>query len=126
MNSELVNRTTRNTPLGIRWANIVFGIWVLLSIFVFGFGGNSVALANNVVLGIAFVFVAWAGDWGSGGFLGLTVPLGIWLFVWPFVCGFWGTPLLWSNVIMAFALITAAAMSDGLRTPPNSDSPPRN
>jgi hypothetical protein len=122
MNSELMNRTTRNTSLGTRWANIVFGIWVLLSPFVFGFSGNPVALVNNVGLGIAFVLVAWAGDWGGGGFLGLTVPLSIWLFVWPFVYEFWGTPLLWSNVIMAFSQITAAAISDGLRTPPNSDT----
>lgn len=95
--------------------NALLGVWIVLSPFVLGFSGAPAALWNNVTIGVALTAVALAGGWADGGILGISVPLSIWLFVWPFVLGFWGTPLLWNSVILTFLILLSAAINEGVR-----------
>ncbi len=113
MNSAAANKRTTTSP---EWANVVLGTWVIISPFVLGFTRNRPAMWNNIAVGLAIVLVALLSGWGNGVIPGLFVPLGVWLFASPFVLGFSGTAFLWNNAIMAFAVIAAAAISEGLHS----------
>jgi hypothetical protein len=115
-------QTSRSPSRGAEIANILLGIWVALSPFVIGFNQNVAGKWSNIAVGIALVLVALASTWGDEAFEGLVVPLGIWLFASPFVLGFsrWG--FLVNNLIMAFIVIAAGAISDGLRSPAGGEN----
>ena len=98
-------------------ANIIFASWVAVSPIVLGFSQNFAATWSNVAVGIALLLVTIAAKWKDQAFEGLVVPLGIWLFVSPFLLGFSSAAFLANNIIMAFVVITAGAMSEGLSTP---------
>ena len=102
-------------------ANIVLGIWVAISPFFLGFSQNTAVKWSNVAVGAALVLVALASVWGDEAFESLVVPLGIWLFISPLVLGFSQMVLLANNFALAFIVIAAGAISDGLRLP----EPPR-
>ena len=117
-------QASRPPYVGAQLTNIVLGIWVALSPFILGFTQNF-AKWNNIGVGLALVLVAVLAGWGDEAFEGLVVPLGIWLFASPFVIGFSIAAFLANNVSMAFIVIAAGAMSDGLRSPgPYTPSPP--
>ena len=109
--------TSRDPSKGAEIANIVLGIWVALSPFVLGFSQNVAGRWSNIAVGIALVLVALASTWGNEALEGLVVPLGIWLFVSPLVFGFSKWAFLANNIILAFFVIAAGAISDGLRSP---------
>jgi len=110
-------QTSRHPSTGAEIANIVLGIWVAVSPFVLGFSQNIAGKWSNIAVGIALVLVSLASTWGNEAFEGLVVPLGIWLFASPFVLGFWKWVFLANNVSLAFVVIAAGAISDGLRLP---------
>lgn len=110
-------QTNRLPSKGAETANIVLGIWVAISPFVLGFSGNIAGRWSNIAVGIALVLVSLASTWGNEAFEGLVVPLGAWLFAAPFVLGFWKWAFLANNLCLAFAVIVAGAISDGLRSP---------
>lgn len=110
-------QTSRRASTGAELANIVLGIWVILSPFLLGFSQNIAGKWSNIADGIALVLVALASTWGDEALESLVVPLGIWLFASPFVLGFSTAAFLANNVIMAFIVIAAGAISDGLRSP---------
>jgi len=112
MNTAVTGRRTSATA-GL--VNMLFGIWVAFSPLLLGFGRNTAALWNNIAVGIALTLVAIVGEWVDGGFQALVVPLGVWLFASPFVLGFSSAAFLVNNVTMAFVVIAAGAISDGLR-----------
>lgn len=103
-------------------ANIVLGIWLVLSPFVLTFSHNTAARWNNIAVGIALVLVALAAQWENEALQGLAVPLAIWLFASPFVLGIYTAAFLANNVTMAFIVVAAAAINDGLR-PPHTNVP---
>jgi FtsH-binding integral membrane protein len=106
---------TRPAPAA-ELVNIVIGIWIAVSPFVLGFT-RTLAEWNNIAVGIALVVVTLLGLWKDEALQALDVPLAIWLFASPFVLGFTTTAFLANNVCMAFVVVTAGAVSDGLRTP---------
>ena len=111
------SHTSRPASAGAELANIALGIWVALSPFVLRFTQNSAGKWSNIAVGITLVLVALASGWGDEALEGLVVPLGIWLFASPFVLGFSRVAFLANNVTMAFIVIAAGAISDGLRLP---------
>lgn len=110
-------QTNRRPSTGAEIANIILGLWVAVSPFVLGFSQNTAGKWSNVAVGIALVLVSLASTWGNEAFEGLVVPLGTWLFASPFVLGFWNWAFLANNVSLAFIVIAAGAISDGLRSP---------
>ncbi len=112
-----VVQTNRAPSRGAETVNIVLGIWVAVSPFVLGFSQNTAGKWSNIAVGVALVLVALASTWGDEALEGLVVPLGAWLFASPFVLGFWKWAFLANNLSLAFAVIAAGAISDGLRSP---------
>src|SRR3954470_14305694 len=41
------------------WANVVLGVWLLISPFVLGFANTTVAMWSNVISGIVLGILAW-------------------------------------------------------------------
>ena len=105
MNGGMTRR--RNGLSGI---NSVLGIWLIISPFILGFAGNSVAEWNDIASGVAVALLA------LGGASWVNVFMGIWLIISPFVLGFAGEPtLLWNNVILGALVGTVAALVGSLR-----------
>jgi hypothetical protein len=53
-------RTGMRQQLGWSWANVILGIWLIISPFALVFMSGSTALWNNVILGIIITIVAWS------------------------------------------------------------------
>lgn len=114
MNAIETSRRTSGVP---ELANILFGIWLILSPFVLGFNKNIADMCSNIAVGIALIVVALVGIWADEALEGLIVPLGAWLFISAFVLGFAPAPFLVNNALLAFVVIATGAISDGLRLP---------
>ena len=52
-------RTGTPRQAGWSWANMILGIWLIISPFVLAFA-TTMAVWNNVILGIIILIVAWA------------------------------------------------------------------
>lgn len=113
-------QTSKHAPIAAEWANIVLGIWVAVSPFILGFQ-NVAARWSNLAVGVALVLVALASEWINRALESLVVPLGVWIFMSPFVLGFSREVFLANNVAMAFIVIAAGAISNGLRLPEASN-----
>lgn len=111
--------TQRRVVTAAELVNIILGIWVAISAFVLGFSHNPISRWNNIAVGIALVLVALASKWENEALEGLAVPLAIWLFSSAFVLGIHTTAFMANNASMAFVVVTAAAISEGLRLPKN-------
>ena len=46
--------------LGLGWADVLFGGWLIISPFVLGFAGEKVGLVNNIVSGILLILFTLA------------------------------------------------------------------
>jgi len=42
------------------WANVVLGVWMIISPFVLGFSGVVTAMWHNVIAGIVLVVLSWS------------------------------------------------------------------
>lgn len=97
------------------WANVLMGLWIVVSPFVLHFSWNTAAMWNNIAVGAAITLLAVAnavlGEVMAGGL----VLLATWLFFSPFVLHFAYIAFPGNNVLMAFAVIAGAAASEGLR-----------
>jgi hypothetical protein len=94
---------------GSSWVNILLGLWVIISPFVFAIHHSS-AIWNDVVTG-AIVGILALIRWRmhQSGWSWLNLALGIWLGISPFV--FWlSSAAMWNNVIVGI-IIAALALS---------------
>ncbi len=119
MKATLANSPHLSTIL---WANLLMGIWVTLSPFVLGFNHNLAAVWSNIATGVAIIVVAVASGWDNESPPAIMVPLGVWLYASPLVLNFSHWAYFANNIIMAFAVIIAAAVAEGLRLPPRVPS----
>ena len=53
-------RTSLRQQQGWSWANVVLGIWLILSPFALVFLSGSRALWNNIILGVIITIIAWS------------------------------------------------------------------
>lgn len=85
------------------WVNVLFGVWLIISPFIWGYSDNAVAAWNSYILGIAvalFAIIAlfspqaWE-EW-------VNLILGVWLIISPFVLAFSSglADATWTNIIM--------------------------
>ncbi|HVV00785.1 MAG TPA: SPW repeat protein [Verrucomicrobiae bacterium] len=94
-------------------ADILLGLWVIISPFVLSIPAHNPIKVSNIVAGIAAIVVTLAGG-VKRDVLAAIVPVAGWIFV----SGFFFHPGLafdWSNVLSAFSLMAAAAIGDNLR-----------
>jgi len=92
------------------WITLVAGIWLLISPWAMGYSGETVALANAVVLGIAIIVysiveLSIPRDWEEW----LMVIAGIWLIISPWVLRFSAqTRATWDSVIVGVVVTLLA------------------
>ena len=113
MSEEEMN--TRAQGIGI--INLIAGIWLILSPFLFGYSGG--AMANSVIIGIAVTILAvtrlvmtrdvWTG-W-------LIAVAGLWLIIAPFIFGFTEPAVLWNEIIVGI-IIAGLSLWRGIATTP--------
>ncbi|GGM95528.1 hypothetical protein GCM10007092_06270 [Thermus composti] len=94
------------------WANLVLGVWLILSPWLLGYSGTPAALWNAVLIGIVVGFMAllhlrggpmWE-EW-------LNVLLGVWLILSPWILGFSGMANATWNAVIVGLLVGALALS---------------
>lgn len=107
-----MNRQThvRHAAPGAVWVVVLLGIWVAISPFVL-----NGPMWNNLALGAVVVVLALISGYAWSGALPLMVVASIWLFVSTFAMDFSSMAFLWNNVLAAFAISAAAAVSEQLR-----------
>ncbi len=95
---------------GSSWANLLLGIWVVISPFVLAVQ-SSKAVWNNVATGAVvgiLALIRWRMH--RPGWSWLNLILGIWLVISPFVFLFSGTAM-WNNVVVGI-IIAASALGN--------------
>ncbi len=94
------------------WANLVLGVWLILSPWLLGFSGTPAATWNAVVVGVVVALMAllhlrggpmWE-EW-------LNVLLGVWLILSPWLLGFSGVGNAMWNALIVGVLVGALALS---------------
>jgi hypothetical protein len=109
-----ITETERLSPF--RLVQMVLGVWLIFSPFILGFSAHHAAMWNNIAVGLACLFLATGNKWEDGGVQALIVPLGIWLFMSPFLLGFSRASFVCNNIIMAFVVIGWGLISEGWRS----------
>ncbi len=94
------------------WANLVLGVWLILSPWLLGFSGTPAAMWNAVLVGVVVGLMAlmhlrggpmWE-EWVS-------VVLGVWLLLSPWILGFSGMGNAMWNAVIVGLLVGALALS---------------
>jgi hypothetical protein len=109
MNEQQVSISERSR-IGSSWVNMLLGIWVIISPFVFGIHGPK-GIWNNVITGAVvgvLAIVRWSMH--QSGWSWLNLILGIWLVISPFVL-FLSGAAMWNNVILGI-LICAFSLTN--------------
>jgi hypothetical protein len=90
--------------------NALLGVWVIVSPWVLGFEGSSMAMSNAVIVGIALVATALGAVFVPRAWEEWTeAALGLWLVVSPWVLGFSGhREALLSMMIAGLAVVGLA------------------
>lgn len=89
------------------WANVVLGIWLIVSPFILGYTDTgTLAAPHSYAIGIAVAIFAFAAlyrfyRWEEG----VNLALGLWLIAAPFVLNFSNVgPALWNHVIVGILI----------------------
>ena len=114
---------TRDTSRQARTAsgiNVLLGIWLILSPWVYGYatGASAAATWNSVVLGVLVIICAanrWGAPRSSPGFSWANVVFGIWAIISPWVYGLSGDlAAMWNSVIAGILIALLAIWSGGI------------
>lgn len=99
--------------LGLGWAEIVFGGWLIISPFVLGFAHDKLGLLNNIISGILLILFTLASS--RNGLMRIFIILEAgWLYASAFG---WASAMsteryLWNNLIVAVLVIFACVSSE--------------
>ncbi len=104
-----------NKLVGVYGIIILVGLWLIVSPFILGYAGIDAALWNSLIVGVIVVgialvrgFSAESPPWLSW----ISVVLGLWLIVAPFVLAFNGLNLQhWNTTLSGIVLASLAAWS---------------
>lgn len=102
---------TGKTSLGLGWAALVLGAWLIISPFALGFAKESAGISNNIATGIVVILVTLAGS-RNGLLRGLLVLLGGWLYISAFSLPVSNGRFLWNDLIVGFLIIISAVASE--------------
>lgn len=99
--------------LGLGWAEVVLGGWLIISPFVLGFAHDKIGLLNNIISGILLILVTLASS-RNGLIRVFLILLAGWLYMSAFG---WAASVskeiyLWNNLIVAVLVIPAAVASE--------------
>jgi hypothetical protein len=114
MTKDDVSETHSLSPF--RLVQMLLGLWLIFSPFILGFSASRAAMWNNIAVGLICLFLATGNKWEDGGVQALIVPLGIWLFISPFVLGFSTLAFVLNNILTAFVVIAWGLISEGWRS----------
>ena len=95
--------------------NIVLGVWMIIASFVLGYSGTTIALWNDIIVGVIILLLAWsrvanpdrmtAESW-------INAVLGLWLIAAPFILGYSAaTAALWNSIIVGVVVAVLGAWS---------------
>ena len=122
-----LTRTGSPQQSGWSWANVILGIWLIISPFVVtAFSQLMNFRANNIILGILVGLVALfrASGAARGQWSWANVALGIWLIISPFVLGVSSNvTAVWHNVIIGIVVALLALSRVSFRHPVATTSP---
>lgn len=108
---------TNGRAQGVGIINLLAGMWLILSPFLFGYSGG--ATTNSVTVGIVVALLAvlrlvMARDiWTSW----LVAVAGLWLVVSPFIFGFTQPEVLWNEIIVG-VVIAGLSLWRGIASTP--------
>ncbi len=102
------------------WANILIGLWVIVSPFALDFARNSGLRWDNIAVGVAVVLLTFAA--GKVPLVrGAIVLLGGWLLISPLILGFSSTIVSWNNLVMGLLIVIGTILAESM--PPMDVSP---
>jgi hypothetical protein len=118
-NRQYMRAGSSQTTGGASWLNIVLGIWVIISPFVFQFTQLTAATWNNLIVGIVIAILAIIRTSvpRQAGWSWANVILGIWMIISPFALGAMTTAILWNNIILGVIIAIVASGSASSRAP---------
>ncbi len=94
------------------WANLILGLWLVLSPWLLGFSGTPAAMWNALIIGVVVGLMAllhlrdgpmWE-EW-------VNVVLGVWLILSPWILGFSGMANAMWNAVIVGLLVGVLALS---------------
>jgi hypothetical protein len=110
---------------------VIVGVWLIISSWVLGFASNQTALWDTLLVGIAVVVLAaiCLGTPGASRLSWISLLVGIWLIISPFVLDFAATSAAMSNAVI-FGIVVGilalwAALASRPRIPTSMQPPPR-
>lgn len=112
--------TTGRTSLGLGWAQLVFGAWLIISPFALGFAKNTGGTANNIIVGIVLILLTLVST-RNGLLKGLWILLAGWVYISGFTIEVNHTFLL-NNLMLALLIIVTSVASE-TPYPPNYRPP---
>jgi uncharacterized membrane protein YczE len=94
------------------WANLVLGIWLILSPWILGYSATSAALWNALIVGVvvglmAFLHLQNGPLWEEW----VNVVLGVWLILSPWILGFSAQGNATWNAVVVGLLVGVLALS---------------
>jgi hypothetical protein len=95
------------------WINVVLAAFLFVSPWLFTFTGNATAswnawICGAVIAALALSAIVWFAEWEEW----ITVALGAWLVIAPWVLGFSAVPAaMWAHVILGLVIIAFAGWS---------------
>lgn len=99
--------------LGLGWAGVVFGGWLVISPFVLGFASSKVGMLNNIVSGILLILFTLASS-RNGLMRIFTVLLCGWLYATAFA---WASTVakdayMWNDLIVGVLALMSCVASE--------------
>lgn len=105
-----------NTPKFLNGLIALAGVWEVIATFVLGYAVSTAALWNAIIVGVALIVLGVGAalanqattdktlDW-------VTVGVGIWLIIAPFLLGYTTVPMAFANDIIVGLIVVALAGS---------------
>ncbi len=94
--------------------NVLAGIWLIISPFIFAFSGNLVAMWNDIIVGAIIGIIALVSasrPLRTSGLNWVNAVLGVWTLFAPFVIAFSTMAALWNNIIVGAIVAVLAVWS---------------
>jgi hypothetical protein len=109
--------TTGPTSLGVAWAELLYGAWLVISPFALGFSHDTAGTANNIAVGVALILLT-LGSTRNGLLRAAIALMGAWLYASAFILSVPWESYLWNNLFLAVLVLVTAVASE-TPYPPN-------